>query len=75
MCPQQSVRGVDVYADTDWAGCPTTRKGTSGGCVMLGSRCIKHLSSTQPSAALSSGAAEFAGVIRGAGQGLRYIDS
>ena len=39
---------------------------------MLGSHCIKHWSSTQASVALSSGEAEFAGVIRGAGQGLGY---
>ena len=33
---------------------------------------MKHWSSTQASIALSSGEAEFAGVIRGAGQGLGY---
>ncbi len=70
--PQQSVDSVDVYTDTDWAGCPRTRKSTSGGCVMLGRHAIKHWSSTQSSISLSSGEAEFAGVIRGAGQGLGY---
>ena len=70
--PQQSVDEVDVYTDTDWAGCPKTRKNTSGGCVMLGRHAIKHWSSTQTSVALSSGEAEFAGVIRGSGQGLGY---
>ena len=39
---------------------------------MLGGRTIKHWSSTQSSVALSFGEAEFAGVIRGAGQGLGY---
>jgi hypothetical protein len=39
---------------------------------MFGSHLIKHWSSTQTSVALSSGEAEFAGVIRGAGQGLGY---
>jgi hypothetical protein len=39
---------------------------------MLGCHTIKHWSSTQTSVALSSGEAEFAGVIRGAGQGLGY---
>ena len=63
---------MDVYTDTDWAGCPKTRKSTSGGSVMFGSHLIKHWSSTQTSVALSSGEAEFAGVIRGAGQGLGY---
>ena len=70
--PQQCVDEVDVYTDTDWAGCPKTRKSTSGGCVMLGRHAIKHWSSTQTSVALSSGEAEFAGVIRGSGQGLGY---
>ena len=67
---QQSVDNVDVYVDTDWAGCPKARKSTSGGCIMLGQHAIKHWSSTQTSIALSSGEAEFAGVIRGSGQGL-----
>ena len=39
---------------------------------MLGRHCMKHWSSTQTSISLSSGEAEFAGVIRGAGQGLGY---
>ena len=69
---QQSVTHVDVYTDTDWAGCPRTRKSTSGGCVMFGQHAVKHWSSTQASISLSSGEAEFAGVIRGAGQGLGY---
>ena len=61
---QQEVSAVDVYTDTDWAGCPPTRKSTSGGCVMLGKHCMKHWSSTQTSISLSSGDAEFAWVIR-----------
>jgi len=69
---QQEVDAVDVYTDTDWAGCPLTRKSTSGGCVMVGKHCMKHWSSTQTSISLSSGEAGFAGVIRGAGQGLGY---
>ena len=39
---------------------------------MLGAHTMKHWSSTQTSTALSSGEAEFAGVIRGSGQGLGY---
>ena len=68
----QEVDQVDVYTDTDWAGCPRTRKSTSGGCVILGSHPIKSWSSTQSSVALSSGEAEFNGVVRGAGVGLGY---
>ena len=39
---------------------------------MVGSHTIKHWSSTQPSISLSSGEAEFYGVVRAAGQGLGY---
>ncbi len=69
---KQEVEAVDVYTDTDWAGCVKTRKSTSGGAVMLCQHTIKHWSSTQPSVSLSSGEAEFYGVVRGAGQGLGY---
>ena len=68
----QEADTVDTYSDTDWAGCPKTRKSTSGGCVMIGSHVIKHWSSTQPSVSLSSGEAEFYGVVRAAGMGLGY---
>ena len=69
---QQTVSSIDIYTDTDWAGCPRTRKSTSGGVVMFGKHTMKHWSSTQTSTALSSAEAEFAGVIRGSGQGLGY---
>ena len=29
--PFQEADSVDCYSDTDWAGCPKTRKSTSGG--------------------------------------------
>ena len=68
----QSASVIEVYTDTDFAGCPRTRKSTSGGCVLLGSHTIKSWSSTQTSVALSSGEAEFNGVVRGSGVGLGY---
>ena len=72
MYPPQRISHIDVYVDTDWAGCPRTRKSTSGGVVLLGRHTIKHWSSTQTSTALSSAEAEFGGVLRGSGQGLGY---
>ena len=33
---RQELSAIDVYVDTDWAGCARTRKSTSGGAVMLG---------------------------------------
>ncbi len=68
----QEAKGIEVYTDTDWAGCPRTRKSTSGGLVMLGRHLIKSWSSTQASISLSSGEAELNGVVRGAGIGLGY---
>jgi len=69
---QQEVEWLDCYTDTDWAGCPRTRKSTNGGCLLLGAHTVKHWSSTQAGISLSSGEAEFNGVVRGAGQALGY---
>ena len=40
--------------------------------MMLGEHTIKHWSSTQPTISLSSGEAEFYGVVRGSAYGLGY---
>ena len=45
----QEADGIEVYSDTDWSGCPRTRRSTSGGCMMLGKHVIRTWSSTQPS--------------------------
>jgi hypothetical protein len=66
----QTAEGIDCYTDTDWAGCARTRKSTSGGCVMVGRHLIKAWSATQASIALSSGEAEYYGVVRGTGIAL-----
>ncbi len=71
--PWQSASKIEVYSDTDWAGCQRTRKSTSGGCLMLGSHLIKSWSSTQQAVALSSGEAEFYGVVKAAGMALGYM--
>jgi hypothetical protein len=70
--PWQTAQDVTVYTDTDWAGCPKTRKSTSGGAVMLGGHLLKAWSSTQPSISLSSAEAEFYGLVKAAGMGLGY---
>ena len=53
------------YSDSDWAGCRQTGKSTSGGVIMLGSHMVKSWSTTQANVALSSGEAEFYGLVRG----------
>ena len=70
--PWQTADRVDTYSDTDWAGCLKTRKSTSGGCLMLGTHLIKSWSSTQASVSLSSGEAEFYGVVKAGGVTLGY---
>ena len=68
--PWQSAGTLDCYSDTDWAGCTKTRKSTSGGCLMLGAHLLKSWSSTQPSISLSSGEAEYYGVVKASGIAL-----
>ena len=66
----QQADHIDTYADTDWAGCPRSRRSTSGGCIMVGTHLLKCWSSTQAGAAMSSGEAEFYGAVKGAMRAL-----
>ena len=70
--PFQTAEKIEIYSDTDWAGCVKSRKSTSGGCLMLGSHLLKSWSSTQGLVSLSSGEAEFYGVTKAAGIGLGF---
>ena len=67
---QYMPKDINVYSDSNWAGCLKTRKSTQGGAVVLGSHCVKNWSSTQAIVALSSGEAEYYGVVRAATVGL-----
>ena len=68
----QRAEGIEVYSDTDWSGCPRTRRSTSGGCIMIGTHCIRTWSSTQASVTLSSGEADYYGLVKAAGAGLGH---
>ena len=57
---------ITTWVDTDYAGCRVTRRSTSGGCTMLGNLIIKGWSTTQSKIALSSGEAEYYGIVKGA---------
>jgi hypothetical protein len=63
---QDCSDGLTVYVDTDFGGCQTTRRSTSGGIALRGKHPIKHWSTTQTTIALSSGEAELGGICRGA---------
>ena len=70
-------RGVDgdqtleVFVDTDFAGCKETRRSTSGGDCLLNGSNIRQWSKTQTTIALSYGEAELHGINSGITQGLR----
>ena len=70
FCNQEPVTFMEVFVNSDWARCPSTRKSTSGGFSVLGRHIVKTWSSTQATRALSSGEAEFYAIIEGASRAL-----
>ena len=61
---------IQVYVDSDWAGCKSTRKSTSGGAVAWGGGLLKSWSRSQGPVAMSSGEAEFYAAIKGTCEGI-----
>ncbi|GJV43083.1 ribonuclease H-like domain-containing protein [Tanacetum coccineum] len=57
-----STTELVAYSDADWAGCPTTRRSTSGYCVFLGNNLLYWSSKRQPTLSRSSAEAEYRGV-------------
>ena len=63
---QELPNSVNVWVDSDWAGCLRTRRSTIGGGIRVGGHTVKTWSSTQAIVATSSGEAEYHGVVKGA---------
>ncbi|GJT50910.1 ribonuclease H-like domain-containing protein [Tanacetum coccineum] len=59
-----STTDLVAFSDADWAGCPTTRRSTSGYCVFLGNNLLSWSSKRQPTLSRSSTEAEYRGVVK-----------
>ncbi|GKD41539.1 ribonuclease H-like domain-containing protein [Tanacetum coccineum] len=59
---RSSTSQLIAYSDADWAGCPATRRSTSGYCVFLGDNLLTWSSKHQDTLSRSSAEAEYHGV-------------
>ena len=67
---QNQVYNLDVECDSDRAGCPMSRRSTSGGVIMHGKNTIAHWSSTQSLVSLSSAESGYTSLLKGGTEGL-----
>nr|GEV02752.1 ribonuclease H-like domain-containing protein [Tanacetum cinerariifolium] len=57
-----STTNLVAYSDADWAGCPTTRRSTSGYCIFFSTDLLSWSSQRQPKLSRFSAETEYRGV-------------
>ena len=68
----QTTHDLNVYVDSDWAGCVETRKSTTGFSITFLGATISYGSRTQATIALSSAEAELYAINTGATEALHF---
>ena len=63
---------IEVYVDSDWAGCRRSRTSTSGGVILSGGAAVRGWPSIQGVIALSYGEAEYYAPLKGASCALGF---
>ena len=70
MTEQPPCSSLDVFVDSNHAGCKRTRRSTTGTALKRGNRTLRTSSSTQSVVTLSSGESELLALVKGASIGL-----